>query len=73
VRPSEIEGPDVDDAAPWTKVRLEVRGQKARLEIDGKPVWEYDKIDRAKGHVGIQAEERAFDFRNVRIQPLDSK
>ncbi len=73
VRPSEVEGPDVDDAAPWTKIRLEVRGQKALLEIDGKRVWECDKIDRARGYIGIQAEERGFDFRNARIQSLDSK
>lgn len=70
---SEMEGPDVDDAAPWTKVHLEVRGTRATLDIDGKRVWESDKIDRAKGYLGIQAEDRGFDFRNLRVQVLDAK
>lgn len=68
---SSVEGPDIDEEnTPWTKVRLEVRGTRASLMLDGKPLWETDKIDRAKGYLGIQAEERAFEFRNMRIQEL---
>ena len=68
---STVEGPDVEETGPWSKFRLEVRGTKATLDIDGKRVWETDKIDRARGYLGIQAEERAFDFRNFRVQALD--
>ncbi|MBL9126555.1 MAG: DUF1080 domain-containing protein, partial [Verrucomicrobiales bacterium] len=62
---SPVEGPDIeDDGGPWMKFRLEVRGTKASLDLDGKRLWETDKIDRARGYIGIQAEERSFDFRN---------
>lgn len=73
VKKTEVEGPDVDDDAPWSKFRLEVRGAKATLDVDGKRVWEFDQIDRGRGYIGIQAEERSFDFRNFRIQALDEK
>jgi hypothetical protein len=54
----------------WMKFRLEVRGSKAILTVDGEEGWETDKIDRARGYLGIQAEDRSFDFRNLRIQEL---
>ncbi len=54
----------------WVKFRLEVRGKKCALFVNGEKAWEYDKIDRDRGYVGIQIEDRAFDFRNVRIQEL---
>jgi hypothetical protein len=54
----------------WVKVRLEVRGKKCALFVNGEKAWEYDKIDRDRGYVGIQIEDRAFDFRNIRIQEL---
>jgi hypothetical protein len=56
----------------WFKMRLEVRGSKARLEVDGEEGWETDKIDRSTGYLGIQAEDKAFEFRNVRIQELSA-
>ncbi len=65
---SEVEGPDVDEEGPWSRFRLEVRGRKATLDIDGKRVWEFEGLDSARGYLGIQAEERSFDFRNFRIQ-----
>jgi hypothetical protein len=65
---SEVEGPDVDEEGPWSKFRLEVRGRKATLDIDGKRVWEFEGLDAERGYLGIQAEERSFDFRNFRIQ-----
>lgn len=54
----------------WMKFRLEVRGTKAVLTVDGEEGWETQKIDRARGYLGIQAEDKAFDFRNLRIQEL---
>ncbi len=54
----------------WIKLHLEVRGSKAVLEVNGERAWEYEKIDATRGYIGIQAEERAFDFRNFRIREL---
>lgn len=70
--PSPVEGPDVDGET-WSKFRLELRGTKAALDVDGKRLWETDQIDRPKGHLGIQCEERSFDFRNLRVMELDPK
>jgi len=54
----------------WMQFRLEVRGSHAVLTVDGEEGWETDKIDRARGYIGIQAEDRSFDFRNLRIREL---
>lgn len=54
----------------WVKFRLEVRGKKISLDVDGERAWDYEGLDAAAGYIGIQAENKAFDFRNFRIQPL---
>jgi hypothetical protein len=54
----------------WTKFRLEVKGKIARLLVNGEQAWECKAIDAERGYIGIQAENKAFDFRNIRIQEL---
>lgn len=54
----------------WVKLRLEVKGKKAALDVDGERAWETDVIERNHGYLGIQAENKSFDFRNFRIQDL---
>ena len=54
----------------WVKLRLEVKGKKATLDVDGERAWETDVIDGNHGYLGIQAENKSFDFRNLRIQEL---
>lgn len=54
----------------WVKFRLEVNGKKVTLTVDGEEAWSYDKLDAEKGYIGIQAENFAFDFRNIRIMEL---
>ncbi len=54
----------------WMKLRLEVRGTKAILDVDGERAWETDKIEAGKGYIGIQAEDKSFDFKNFRIQEI---
>jgi hypothetical protein len=56
----------------WTKFRLEVKGKKIALKVNGEAAWEEEVLDREIGYLGIQAEDRAFDFRNLRIQELAS-
>jgi hypothetical protein len=57
----------------WVKTRLEVKGKKAILFVNGERSWEYTGIDSERGYLGIQAEDKSFDFRNIRIQSLDAK
>jgi hypothetical protein len=54
----------------WVKFRLEVRGRKITLDVDGERAWEFKELDVESGYIGIQAEDKAFDFRNLRIQEL---
>jgi hypothetical protein len=54
----------------WSKLRLEVRGKKCMLFLNGEKAWEFEKLDKDRGYVGIQVEDRIFDFRNIRIQEL---
>ena len=54
----------------WVKFRIEVRGPKITLEVDGERAWEFANLDAQNGYLGIQAEEKAFEFRNMRIQRL---
>jgi hypothetical protein len=54
----------------WMKFRITVKGENATLEFNGKKIWEADFIAPEKGYLGIQAENKSFDFRNIRIRPL---
>ena len=57
----------------WVKFRIEVRGKKITLDVDGERAWEYNELDAERGYLGIQAENRAFDFRNLRVQELTTE
>jgi hypothetical protein len=54
----------------WVKFKVEVRGNKVSLDVNDERAWEYEGIDASQGYIGIQAENKAFDFRNIRIQEL---
>ena len=54
----------------WVKFRMEACGRKLTLDVDGERAWEFNELDADRGHIGIQAEGKAFDFRNVRLQEL---
>ena len=54
----------------WVKFRMEVRGRKISLDVDGERAWEFKELDADRGYIGIQVEGKAFDFRNIRIQEL---
>jgi hypothetical protein len=54
----------------WNHFKLTVVGSKAALAINGKPAWEADGIEPARGYIGLQAEVDKggeFEFRNIRI------
>jgi hypothetical protein len=57
----------------WVKVRIECRGKHVTLDMNGERAWEYDQLDRDRGYIGFQAEDKAFDFRNIRLTELAAK
>ena len=65
--PSETDRKPVNQ---WVKMRFEMRGKKAKLIVDGELAWESERVDAESGYIGIQAEDKKFDFRNFRIQEL---
>ena len=54
----------------WARFRVEVRGNKVKLMVDGEDAWETDKMDAERGYLGFQAENKAFEFRNIRVMEL---
>ena len=54
----------------WVKMRIEMRGKKISLDVDGGRAWDYEGLDAEQGFLGIQAENKSFDFRNIRVQEL---
>jgi hypothetical protein len=54
----------------WVKFRIEVRGRATTLAVDGARAWEFNGLDVERGYIGLQAEGKAIEFRNIRIQEL---
>jgi len=54
----------------WVKFRIEVRGKTITLDVDGERAWEFKELDAESGYLGIQAEEKSFEFRNLRVAEL---
>ncbi len=54
----------------WVTFRMEARGKKLTLDVNGVRAWEFDKLDTDHGYIGIQAENKLMDFRNVRVREL---
>jgi hypothetical protein len=51
----------------WVRFRIEISGRKITLDVDGERAWEFNELDAGRGYIGIQAEGKAFEFRNLRI------
>jgi hypothetical protein len=47
-----------------------IRGLKIALDVNGERAWEFKELDAERGYIGIQAENKSFDFRNIRVQAL---
>jgi hypothetical protein len=54
----------------WVGFRIEARGKKLTLDINGARAWEFDALDVDRGHIGLQAENKLMEFRNLRIEEL---
>ena len=56
----------------WTHFRITVQGKKVTLDVDQERAWESNLIDSPNGYIGIQAENKALEFRKIRIKTLPS-
>jgi hypothetical protein len=52
----------------WVTFRIEVRGRKITLDVNGERAWEFNDLETPSGYLGIQAENKAFEFRNLRLE-----
>jgi len=70
-------GEDLSKPGEWNHIKLIVRGTKAELEVNGKPMWKADGLEGPKeGFIGLQAEVPAggqYRFRNIFITELSPR
>jgi unsaturated rhamnogalacturonyl hydrolase len=57
----------------WFTFRMDARGNKLILDINGRRAWEFNQFDAPYGYLGLQAEGHAFDFRNLRVRDLPAE
>jgi hypothetical protein len=67
IMPSKLPPRRVGD---WIKFRVEVRGHSIALEVDGQQIWNFEKFTPIRGFIGLQAEGKTVEFRNLRIGEL---
>jgi hypothetical protein len=65
--PAEARRPDLNQ---WVKFHIEAKGNKITLTVDDEPNWTFEQADRPRGYIGIQAENKSFEFRNIRLREL---
>ena len=54
----------------WGSFRIEARGTNLTLAVNERPVWEFHALKPATGFIGLQAEGKSFEFRNLQILDL---
>jgi hypothetical protein len=54
----------------WVKFRIEARGTNLSLDVNGQRAWEFHDLKPARGFIGLQAEGKSFDFRNLQVREI---
>lgn len=60
----------------WNHMKLTVIGDRAVMELNGKPAWEVTGLEPREGHLGFQVEVPGggqFEFKNLFITELGAK
>ncbi|MGC3960667.1 MAG: DUF1080 domain-containing protein [Verrucomicrobiota bacterium] len=57
-------------AGEWCKFRIEARGRELTLDVNGQQVWKFAEFTPTSGFLGLQAEGKTFEFRNLSVQVL---
>lgn len=55
-------------AGEWIKFRIEARGSELTLDVNGQRAWKFSECTPASGFIGLQAEGKTFEFRNLSVQ-----
>ena len=74
VKGKDVVQPSKTPARPvgeWTQFRIEARGKLLTLFVNDEKAWEYADLEPARGFIGIQAEGKRMEFRNLRLRKLD--
>ena len=54
----------------WNEWRVQVVGDKVKFWCNGKLAWEGTGLKTEEGHIGLQAEGAALEFRKLRIREI---
>lgn len=57
----------------WNEMKLTCIGRTAKLEINGKPAWEAEGLEKAEGIIALQAETPGggqFEFKDIYVTKL---
>ncbi len=60
----------------WCHFKLTVIGEKASMEINGKPAWKISGIKSRQGYIGLQIEVPGggqFEFKDIYVTELDAR
>lgn len=54
----------------WVKFRIEACGRELTLDVNGQHAWKFSEFTPVSGFIGLQAEGKSFEFRNLSVQTL---
>ena len=57
-------------AGEWIKFRIAARGRELTLDVNGQRAWKISEFAPTSGFIGLQAEGKTFEFRNLSVQVL---
>lgn len=55
-------------AGEWIKFRIEARNRDLTLDVNGQRAWKFLEFTPASGFIGLQAEGKTVEFRNLLVQ-----
>jgi hypothetical protein len=59
-------------AGEWNQVRIEARGPRVRIWLNGTPIIDHEPVRSLRGYIGLQNhdDKAVIRFRNIRLQEL---
>lgn len=57
-------------AGEWIKFHIVARDRELTLLVNGQPAWKFSEFTPTNGYIGLQAEGKTFEFRNLSVLSL---